>query len=104
MKQLKTIFFAMSAALVMSSCYQHQYILGTLPPDTPPDSVKWTSTESRWNHYIILGAGTIKESDVREMVGDAKVYEIYTRQEYYQVLIHYLTLGIYSPTITTVRK
>ncbi len=86
----------MMASILLTSCYSYQNVVG--------EGAKRNIQTTKWNHYLIGGLAPVGVSDAKQMAGDAKDYTVHTRQTFVNLLVHAVTLGIYSPTTTTVTK
>ena len=80
----------------MSSCYTLTYDVGKGAQTGVEKKAK--------NHYLIYGLAPISTSDPVEMAGEAKNYTVKIEHSFVDGLLNALTLGIYSPTTTTVTK
>jgi hypothetical protein len=58
----------------------------------------------KMNHYLIYGLATLSTSNPTEMAGGAEDYEVTIKHTFVDGLINAITLGIYTPTTTIVRK
>lgn len=82
--------------LFLSSCYTYTHTVGNGPQ---------SGTEvKKMNHYLIYGLAPINVSNPTEMAGDAEDYEVTVQHTFVDGLIQVVTLGIYTPTTTTVKK
>ncbi|MCB2209007.1 MAG: Bor family protein [Bacteroidetes bacterium] len=89
-----TILFVLS--IMLTSCYSYKSVVG----DGANDQSKVKTTE--WNHYMLYGLIPLKVSDSKVMANEATNYTVHTRQSVFNGIITGVTLGIYSPTVTTV--
>ncbi len=80
----------------MSSCYTYTYNVG----DGPQKGIE----VKKHNHYFIFGLAPGTISDPQKMSGDAENYSVTIQHTFIDGLIQALTLGIYTPTTTTVIK
>jgi len=95
-KLVLNIALVLSISLLMTSCYTLTYSVG-----------KGTQTGvevKEKNHYLIYGLAPIKTSDPTKMAGGAMDYEVTITHTFVDGLLNALTLGIYSPTTTKVKK
>ncbi|MDC1360724.1 Bor family protein [Flavobacteriales bacterium] len=81
---------------MLSSCYTHTYMVG----DGPQTGVEVKEK----NHFVIYGLVPIATSNPHMMAGGAENYEVTTSHTFIDGLLNQLTLGIYNPTTTVVRK
>jgi len=93
---MKKIILVAVVAIAMTSCYTHQYSVGT------GASTGLTVTEK--NHYVVYGLAAIKTSNPQDMAKGAKNFDVKTTHSFIDGLISGLTFGIYNPTTTTVTK
>lgn len=85
-----------AATLLLSSCYSSQQIVGK--------GAQGNSYATDLNHNMLFG--TIKDNSCNpeEMAGSAENYTISTKQTFANVVLSVITLGIYTPTETTVTR
>lgn len=93
---LKLIFGTAICSLLLSSCYSYRSVVG--------EGAKGRSEVTKWNHYLIVGLAPVGVSDSKSMANGATDYEVFTRQTFVNGLVSALTVGIYTPTTTTVTK
>jgi len=91
---MMTILFASS--MLLTSCYSYTSVVG--------EGAQGNNETTEWNHYVVYGLAPVGVSDSKKMAGDAENYTIHTRQSFVNGLVSALTLGIYSPSTTTVTK
>jgi len=89
-----TIIFASS--ILLTSCYSYTSVVG--------NGAQGNSQTTEWNHYVIYGLAPVGVSDSKQMADGKENYTVHTRQSFVNGLVSLLTLGIYTPTITTVTK
>lgn len=92
--KMMTILFASS--MLLTSCYSYTSVVG--------EGAQGNNDTTEWNHYVVYGLAPVGVSDSKKMAGDAENYTIHTRQSFVNGLVSALTLGIYSPSTTTVTK
>ncbi|WP_158796728.1 Bor family protein [Pedobacter sp. L105] len=95
-KFTKIVFASLCASIMLSSCYTYTSVVGNGPQKN--------QEVTKWNHYLIDGLAPVGVSDSKEMAGGATDYSVFTRQTFVNGLISVITLGIYTPTTTTVKK
>jgi hypothetical protein len=95
---MKKVVFCLilGGSLFMTSCFTYTYTVG----EGPQSGVVVTEK----NHYVVYGLAPIKTSDPIEMAGTAEDYEVTIQHTFVDGLINALTLGIYNPTTTMVKK
>lgn len=81
---------------LLYSCYTYTTVVGK--------GAQGTQATTKWNHYIIYGLAPVGVSDAKAMAGGAADYTVFTRESFVNGLVAALTLGIYTPTTTTVTK
>ncbi len=80
----------------LSSCYSYQFSVG----DGPQSGAKVTGK----NHYFIAGLAKGKQTDYKELAGNAENYQVTISHTFVDGLLNFLTGGIYTPTTTEVQK
>lgn len=95
-KTTKTMAMLFASAMLLTSCYSYTSVVGK--------GAQGNSQVTKWNHYVIAGLAPVGVSDSKEMAGGATDYTVHTRQSFINGLISGLTMGIYTPTVTTVTK
>lgn len=95
-KTLKMMTIAIVSSIALSSCYSYTSVVGK--------GAEGTQKVTKWNHYLIEGLAPVSVSDSKAMAGGAENYTVNTKQTFVNGLIAALTLGIYTPTVTTVTK
>lgn len=99
MKKLFVSAIVFSAAMLMTSCYNTRLYYGDVTKTEPLVKVN-----SEWNHHLIGGLVPLKNAkiDVQEYTGGAKDYVIKTNMNFLNYLVGGVTMGIYTPTQTSV--
>lgn len=95
----KTIFnltLICTFCMLMSSCYTYTYNVGSGP--------KTGLKMEEKNHYLVYGLVPLKTSDPVKLAGGATDYQVTIQHTFIDGLINSLTMGLYSPTTTTVTK
>ncbi|RNA60840.1 hypothetical protein D1631_02250 [Chryseobacterium nematophagum] len=92
----KMMVFMIMSSITLTSCYSYTSVVGK----GAQNNVQVT----KWNHYLFEGIAPVGVSDSKQMAGDAENYTVLTRQTFINGLITLVTLGIYTPTTTTVTK
>ncbi|WP_353149842.1 Bor family protein [Chryseobacterium sp.] len=93
---LKMMTAAFAASIFLTSCYSYTSVVGK--------GALGTQKVTKWNHYLIEGLAPVSVSDSRTMAGNSENYTVETKQTFVNGLIAAVTLGIYTPTVTTVTK
>lgn len=95
-KTMKMMSVVFAASMLLTSCYSYTSVVG--------NGAQGNSQVTEWNHYVVYGLAPVGVSDSKAMAGGAENYTVHTRQSFVNGLVSALTLGIYTPTITTVTK
>lgn len=85
-----------ASTMLLSSCYTYTSVVG--------EGANGNKEVTKWNHYVVYGLAPVGVSDSKEMADGAENYEITTKQTFVNGLVSALTLGLYTPTTTTVKK
>ena len=85
-----------ASVLFLGSCATSQQIVGK--------GAQGNSYKKEWNHYMIYGLVTNKIANPEKMAGTAKHYTISTKRTFVNGLLAAITLGIYTPTETTITR
>lgn len=93
---MKKVILSAVVALAMTSCYTHQYSIGT--------GASTGLTIKEKNHYLIYGLAPVKTSNPQEMAKGAKNFDVKTEHTFVDGLLNAITFGLYNPTTTTVTK
>lgn len=98
MKKLIPIAFGLVfMSSTLTSCYVNKFNIGNGAPDK---GVK----VKQWNHYLIDGLIPIGTADPQAMAGGAKDYTVTIKHTFLDGVLALITAGIYTPTITIVKK
>ena len=94
--KLRPLFGILVLVFSLSACFSHHYNIG--------EGVRVDKTEEITvkNHFLIAGLIPVQRAKVETMVGDTVNYEVYTRMSPTDMFVSTLTIGIYTPTTTTV--
>jgi hypothetical protein len=95
-KAMQLIGSLFVASILLTSCYSHTMHIG--------EGAQGTISDTQLNHYVVYGLAPVGVSDTREMASGAKNYTIHTRHTFVNGLVNVLTLGLYTPTTTTVTR
>ncbi len=95
-KTIKTLSIALGLTLILSSCYTSSFTVG----DGPQRGIE----VKKPNHYLLYGLAPISISDPVSMAGETKDYEVTITHTPVDNLISILTLGLYTPTTTIVKR
>ncbi len=95
-KSAKLIVVLITFSLLLGSCATHQQIVGK--------GAQGNSYKKEWNHYMLYGLVSNNIADPVEMAGTAKNYTITTKRTFVNGLLAAITLGIYTPTETTITR
>lgn len=83
-------------SFVLTSCYTYKLSVG--------EGAQTGVEHRKMNHYLIYGMAPIHTVAPSELAGDATDYEITIKHTFVDGLISAITLGLYTPTTTIVRK
>jgi hypothetical protein len=95
-KFLSVLFIAFAMSTLLSSCYSHKFVIG--------EGAKQGVEVKARNNFFIYGLVPGDVSDPQKMAGGAKNFEVTEVITFVDGLLSGLTLGIYTPTTTIVRK
>jgi hypothetical protein len=95
-KTFKMLGLLLLSSSLFTSCYTYTSVVG--------EGAKGNQEVTKWNHYVIYGLAPVGVSDSKAMADGATNYTVTTRQSFVNGLVSGLTLGIYTPTTTTVKK
>ncbi len=95
-KTFKILTIAFAASIMLTSCYSYTSVVGK--------GAQGNTQVTKWNHYLIDGLAPVGVSDSKQMADGAENYTVFTRQTFVNGLVSAITLGIYTPTTTTVTK
>lgn len=87
---------AIAASVLLTSCYTYTTVVGK--------GAQGSQETVEWNHYVIFGLAPVGVSDAQQMAGGAEDYTVTTQHSFITGLISGLTFGIYTPTVTKVKK
>ena len=90
------IILVFSLSFSLTSCYTYTIAVGK--------GAQTGVEHHKMNHYLIYGLAPINTVTPKEMAGGAEDYEITIKHTFVDGLICAITLGIYTPTTTIVRK
>lgn len=94
--RIRKVLFLAIIVVSLSSCYSYTTVVGNGP--------KEFKKETKWNHFFIAGLAQGKQSNAKEMSKNATDYNVRTRHTFGNYLVSFITLGIYTPTTTTVTR
>jgi hypothetical protein len=96
MKKTLKMFSMLSLLVAMSSCYTHKFVVG----DGPQSGVEVTGK----NNFFVYGLIPGKVSDPQALADNAADFEMTESMTFVDGLLGVITLGIYTPTTTTIKK
>lgn len=85
-----------AATLLLSSCYSSQQIVGK--------GAQGSSYATDLNHNMLFGTVKDDSCNPEKMAGSAENYTVSTKQTFGNVVLAVITLGVYTPTQTTVTR
>jgi len=91
---LMAVFF--TACILLTSCFSYTTVVG--------EGAQTGQETTQWNTYMLYGLARVSLSDAKLMAQGAENYTVRTRQSFVNGLLSGLTLGIYTPTTTTVTR
>lgn len=95
-KVLLNIAMMISISLLMTSCFTYTTVVG---------KGSQTGVEVKGkNHFLINGLAPLGISNAKQMAGGASDYDLTVTHSFIDGLIGAITLGIYTPTTTIVKK
>jgi len=80
----------------LTSCFSNLQVVG--------EGSKGTTEITEKNHYLVDGLIKLKQSDTNKMADTSQNYTIHTRITFVDGLLWFFTVGIYTPTTTTITK
>ena len=95
-KIITNLILIAATAILFTSCYTNTMIVGQGAQTGVEVKAK--------NHYLIGGLAPLSQADPQEMENGAADYEVTIQHTFVDGLINAITLGIYTPTTTIVRK
>jgi hypothetical protein len=87
---------SLSLMFTLQSCYVYTVQVGK--------GAQSGASVSKWNHYLLYGLAPVGVADPKAMAGDATDYTVVNKHSFVNGLVMGLTLGIYAPTTTIVKK
>lgn len=85
-----------AATLLLNSCFSSQQIVGK--------GAQGNSYATDLNHNMFFGSVKDDSCNPQEMAGTAEHYTIITKQTFGNIVLAAITLGVYTPTLTTVTR
>lgn len=95
-KTLNTIALLLISSVLLTSCYTYNTTVG--------NGAQSNQEMEQWNHYFLYGLAPGNVSNPQALAGDTRDYTVRTRISFVNGLVAGLTLGIYTPTTTTIIK
>ncbi len=91
-----TLFIAIS--ILSTSCYNTKIYVGEVGKKEAVIEV-----QKEWNHHFLYGLIPAKNAKMatKDFLPDEKNYVVKTNQGFVNMLVGFLTFGIYTPTQTT---
>lgn len=94
--KFRSLLLLLSISFILTACFSHHYNVGK------GVRVEKTTEVEFKNKFMVWGIIPIKRAKIDQMVGDTINYHVYTRATPEDMIVSALTLGIYTPTTTTV--
>jgi len=95
-KSILNLAIALSLSLMMTSCYTYTFSVG--------EGAQTGLEVKKMNHYLIYGLAPVSVTNPNELAGGAENYDVTIQHTFVDGLINAITLGIYSPTTTVIKK
>lgn len=95
-RQIYSFLIAGLLLVGTSSCYTHQYSVG--------NGAQVGASVTEKNHYLIFGLAPLGTSDPKQMANGEANFDVKTQHTFVDGLLNLITLGIYTPTTTTVTR
>ena len=97
MKKRIMNIFVLCALLSLTSCYTTKVYNGEISKNEPMIKVN-----KEWNHHIIGGLVPLgAKMKANDYVGGRNNYMVKTHQSFLNLLVNFITFGLYTPTTTT---
>ncbi len=95
---MKKLFLLVVCVIAFTSCYNTRIMVGDVNEKTPVVEINKVT-----NHHLIFGLLPLKDVNVnpQEYVGNRDSYMVKVNHSFENLLIEYLTFGIYTQTTTT---
>ncbi|WP_124032725.1 Bor/Iss family lipoprotein [Olavius algarvensis spirochete endosymbiont] len=94
---LSSIILLMLTGLLLSACFTYSVDYGEGPQ-------KYVETEKMKNHYFIYGLVGLDEQPGVEPRSGTQDYRLTIEHTFIDLLLQYITMGIYTPTTTTITE
>src|SRR5690554_5812709 len=95
-KNMLNLAFILGLLITTTSCYTYTFSVG--------DGAQTGLEVKKMNHYLIYGLAPVSVTDPNVLAGNAENYDVTIQHTFVDGLINAITLGIYSPTTTIIRK
>ena len=82
--------------ITTTSCFTYSFSVG--------DGAQTGLEVKKMNHYLIYGLAPVSVTDPNVLAGNAENYDVTIQHTFVDGLINAITLGIYSPTTTIIKK
>ena len=89
-RYMKKIFLILAITILFHSCYVHKYSIG--------EGAQIGIEETRKQHNFLGGLISLKTPDVKEMANNNDDYQIESKHSFVDMLVSFLTSGLWNPT------
>lgn len=95
-KSVLNLALILGLSLMLTSCFTYSFSVG--------EGAQTGLEVKKMNHYLIYGLAPINVTDPNVLADGAENYDVTIVHTFVDGLINAITLGIYSPTTTIVKK
>jgi len=95
-KSILNLAFVLGLSLMTTSCFTYTFSVG--------EGAQTGLEVKKMNHYLIYGLAPVSVTDPNELADGADNYDVTIQHTFVDGLINAITLGIYSPTTTIIKK
>ena len=95
-KSILNLAYALSLSLMMTSCFTYTFSVG--------EGAQTGLEVKKMNHYLIYRLAPVSVTNPNELADGAENYDVTIQHTFVDGLINAITLGIYSPTTTIIKK
>ncbi|MEG2278199.1 MAG: Bor family protein [Odoribacter sp.] len=94
---MKKVLLLAVCVISMCSCYNTRILVGDVKPKDPVVEIN-----SEWNHHLIAGLVPLGNAKMNpeEYLAGHKNYVVKTNMNFLNMLVGFVTFGIYTPTNT----
>ncbi len=95
-KSILNLALLLGLSLMLTSCFTYTFSVG--------EGAQTGLEVKKMNHYLIYGLAPLNVTDPNVLADGAENYDVTIVHTFVDGLINAITLGIYSPTTTIVKK